>query len=182
MLLFRIVRAGEPVEKPFDRAHGERKERALAGIDAGEEAAERPGDGDNEAAEDENLEPAGEGHGSVSLNADLKSLRTDECEQQIGDHGEGNRPREKEIDRHGIASQALAGERIGLKEGEGGDAGEDQQDVEHGSGSFMDAGRCLQGRPSASEDRNLSPTAYKIRDEGLGQDIKFAYTGRANDC
>jgi hypothetical protein len=93
------------------------------------------------------------------LNAGSKSLGADQCEHQIGEHENGHRPGENEIDRHGIASKALAGERISPKKGKGGDAGEDQQDVEHGSGSFVDPGDCSQGMPPGSEDRNLSPTA-----------------------
>jgi hypothetical protein len=68
VLLLALIDPGERVAAPLDRPEDGREEGALAGEDAGHEAADRPREGQHDDGEEDDLGPAGDGQGRSPQN------------------------------------------------------------------------------------------------------------------
>ena len=75
VLLLVGANAGDAIEAALERRQHRRQERAFAGEDAEQVAAERPGDQRDDDAEDDDLRPAVEGHGSDVHARPLRTAR-----------------------------------------------------------------------------------------------------------
>ena len=98
------IDARQSIEAALDGTEYRREEGGLAGVDLGHEGAERHGRQQDSCENDDDLEPAIEGHG-IGL---LEAFRPDQRQDEIAGEAQGDDAAEKKIEGHGSASLKAA--------------------------------------------------------------------------
>src|SRR4030095_7322763 len=106
MLVRLLVDARQAVESPFHRPQYRRQPGALAGKDAGHEAAERLYQHNDDRAEERDLNPSIESYRVL-----LEPLRPQQGVDEIAEQEEGDGAAQQMVDQHGNLTGARRGRR-----------------------------------------------------------------------